>query len=412
MRKLLASVLLLVAPFAHAMPVEMEETPVRDFVRWYSDETGEALAMDPQVDGSLTVYAADVSDAQLPEFFRGVLSSHGYQVVPGNPPTVVPGRPQTFTQELDIPPPEPLSTTVLAFDNIRAGDMAPVVAAYLSSVSGGSIQSVRPQVLPAANALLVSGTDAQLADLAQLLPQFDVAHPQVLIKAVLYETSEGDTFDLGVAMGSASGSDLAGGFNTNALGTSLAVAGGSFGVFDGDVLALAVQALRRDSRATVLSTPQILTLSGQSGRISVGQNVPFVTGRVTGEAASVDNPFQTIEREDVGVSLQVSPVVTASGLVIMDVLTQADSISDSLEASDIITNQRSITTTVQILSGQTVLLGGLVSEDTTETVSGVPGLSSIPGIGRLFESRSTGTSTRKLNVLLQATVLPRLGGAS
>lgn len=417
---LIASMLLLysASSWAWTYPVELIDADIRDFVSWYSAETGETLVVAPSVEGTLTVYAPEVTSEQLPEFFRGVLQSHGYQVMPGNPPVVMPALPGEFSSAVDVEPPEPRSTTLLAFENIRASDMVPVVGAYLSSMSPGS---VAPQVVPAANALLVTGTDQELADLAQLLPQFDVSHPQVLIKAVMYEVNEGDSFDLGVALGRAqggsdivggSGSKIAGGFNTSSLGRSLAVAGGSFGIFDGDVLSVAVQAIQRDSTATVLSTPQVITLSGKQGRISVGQNVPFITGRVTGQGVDIDSPFQTIEREDVGVSLSVSPVVTSSGFVIMDVMTQADSLSQSMEAADVITNQRSIQTTVQILSGQTVLLGGLVSEDTREQVSSVPGLGKLPVIGGLFRSTSTSTEKRQLNVLLQATVLPRVGDPS
>ena len=101
------------------------------------------------------------------------------------------------------------------------------------------------------------------------------------------------------------------------------------------------------------------------------------------------------------------PVVTASGLVIMDITTSADSLTDSLLASDIITNQRQINTTVQIRSGQTLLLGGLSSQDDRSQVSGVPGLSSVPVAGRLFQNESTSTQRTNLHVLLQATVLPR-----
>ncbi|WP_340146985.1 hypothetical protein [Halomonas sp. PA16-9] len=135
--------------------------------------------------------------------------------------------------------------------------------------------------------------------------------------------------------------------------------------------------------------------------------MPFVTGRVTGESADVNSPFQTIERRDVGIRLNVLPVVTASGLVIMDITTSADSLTDSLIASDIITNQRQINTTVQIRSGQTLLLGGLSSQDDRTQVSGVPGLSSIPVAGRLFQNESTSNQRTNLHVLLQATVLPR-----
>ncbi|GAB2782140.1 hypothetical protein GCM10027040_05230 [Halomonas shantousis] len=397
---------------SYAEPIELQHADVRDFVRWYAEKTDTALAIDPAVDGTLTVYAPDVSDAQLPEFFEGVMHAHGYAIVPGNPPTLVPAHPQNdFLQEVDVPT-EPVASRVLPVAHLRAADLAPLVTAFLARSTPGSVTASQAQVLNAANALLVNGPEERLDDLERLLPQFDVIHPQVLIRAILFETTQGDSFDLGVALGSASGSKLAGGFNTNNLGTTLSVPGGSFGIFDGNVLALAINALQRDSQAKVLSTPQILTLSGQAGRISVGQNVPFVTGRVTGEAASVDNPFQTIERRDVGVSLAVTPVVTTSGLVIMDVRTQADSLSDSLEASDIITNQRSITTTVQIQSGQTLLLGGLVSDETSEQTSSVPGVSSLPWIGRLFRNTSTGHDHRKLYVLLQATVLPTQGAAS
>ncbi|MBZ9567676.1 hypothetical protein [Modicisalibacter tunisiensis] len=412
-RSVVGVVLALLSAMAYAVPIEMQDASVRDFVRWYSEKTHTALALDPSVDGTLTVYAPDVADDELPAFFRGVLEAHGYQIVPGEPPTVTPTAPGEFTQALDTGPRTPQTTTILRFDHLRAADVTPLVDAFLNRRTAAAQGNAASQVLPAANALLVNGDEKRIQALQRLLPRIDVTRPQVLIRAILFETNDGDTFDLGVALGRArSGAGLAGGVNTNNLGSSLSTPGGSFGIFDGNVLALAVNALERNSQAKVLSTPQILTLSGKAGRISVGQNVPFVTGRVTGQAASVENPFQTIERRDVGVSLAVTPVVTGAGLVIMDVQTQADSLSDSLEASDIITNQRSITTTVQIRSGQTVLLGGLVSDETSQQTSGVPGLSSLPLIGRLFENTSTSAQHRKLYVLLQATVLPTLEATS
>jgi len=413
MRRLLASLLLCLSPLAMAQPVEMQDAPLRDFVRWYSDQTGQAVAIPADVSGSLTVYAQDVTPDALPDFFEGVLRSNGYQLVPGNPSTVVPLVQQNFLTRIDTPDQgEPLVTRLIGFDNVRASDIAPLVQSYLSSQPGDA-RAVPPEVLAASNALLVRGQAAAIEELEALVPRIDVSAPQLVINAVIFETTVGDTFDLGVALGRGrGGASVAGGVNTNNLGTSLSVPGGSFGIFDGNVLALAVQALQRDTNAKVLSTPQILTRSGHRGRISVGQNVPFVTGRVTGQAASVDNPFQTIERRDVGVSLDVVPVATPSGLIVMDVQTQADSLSDSIEASDIITNQRSIQTTVQIRSGQTLLLGGLVSDNTSGSPSAGPGLSPLPVVGGLFTYRSTSHDRRRLYVLLQATVLPGVGGAS
>lgn len=408
-----------IATGAQAAPIQMQDTDIRDFVRWYVEQTDTPLAIHPTATGTLTVYAPDVPYHQLDEFFQGVLSSHGYTILPGNPPTVAPAsqapQPVGPHDPADAlasvpaltPSEKPQATHLFSFDNVRADDVAPLVTSFLTQNSQDGTTLPRVQVLHASNGLLAKGPEKQLSKLQELLPQVDVAHPQLLIQAVIFETTDGDTFDLGVSLGRATGSSVAGGFNTANLGTSLASSGGTFGIFDGDILAFAINALQRDSRSNVLSTPQILTLSGKRGTISIGQNVPFVTGRVTGESADVNSPFQTIERRDVGIRLNVLPVVTASGLVIMDITTSADSLTDSLLASDIITNQRQINTTVQIRSGQTLLLGGLSSQDDRSQVSGVPGLSSVPIAGRLFQNESTSTQRTNLHVLLQATVLPR-----
>ncbi|MFC7369187.1 secretin N-terminal domain-containing protein [Vreelandella zhaodongensis] len=414
---------------ANATPIQMQDTDIRDFVRWYVEQTDTSLAIHPTATGTLTVYAPDVPDHQLDEFFQGVLSSHGYTIQPGNPPTVAPAsqRPTaSMTQQTPgvsleptkpaatianeptpTPPPAPQATHLFSFDNVRADDIAPLVTSFLTQNAQDGITPPRVQVLHASNAILAKGPEKQLEQLQGFIPQVDVAHPQLLIQAVIFETTDGDTFDLGVALGRATGSRIAGGFNTGSLGTSLASSGATFGIFDGNVLALAINALQRDSSSNVLSTPQILTLSGKRGTISIGQNVPFVTGRVTGESADVNSPFQTIERRDIGIRLNVLPVVTASGLVIMDITTSADSLTDSVLASDIITNQRHINTTVQIRSGQTLLLGGLSSQNDQQQVSGVPGLQSVPVAGRLFQNESNSRQRTNLHVLLQATVLPR-----
>lgn len=392
---------------AIAVPIELQDASIQDVVRWYSQHTGTAIAIDPRVDGTLTAYAPDVPNDQLPDFFRGVLEANGYQLVPGDPPRVAPGEQQdNFMGQLDVPH-TPQASRVLPVQHLRAQDLAPLVTAFLSQTTSGSVSPAKAQVLNASNSLLVSGPEKRLDALERLLPQLDVTRPQVLIRAVLFETTQGDTLDFGVSFGRArSGAGLAGGVNTNKLDTSLASPGGTFGIFDGNVLAVALNALRKDSHADILSTPQVLALSGERGKISVGQNVPFITGRVTGEAASVDSPFQTIERRDVGIRLDVTPVVTPGGLVVMDVFTSSDSIADSLTASDIVTNQRSINTTVQITSGQAVLLGGLISNESREQESSVPGLGDIPLIGRLFRSTSDSHQRTRLYVLLQATVLP------
>jgi len=244
--------------------------------------------------------------------------------------------------------------------------------------------------------------------LTDFITSIDVARQQVLIQSLMFETSVSNGVDLSFAAGSASGGKVAGGFNTSALGTALSTAGGSFGIFNGNVLALSLQAVKNDSNSKVISTPRILTQSGQSGYISVGQNVPFVTGKVTGEAASVNNPFQTIERRDVGVSLKVTPVVMGNSELVLTIDTKADSLSNQTTASDIITNQRQIQTTVQIKDGQTLLLGGLISSNQFDSDRSVPFMSKIPLIGWLFRSHSDSKDDRTMFVLLTAHVIRAL----
>ncbi|WP_250188726.1 secretin N-terminal domain-containing protein [Escherichia coli] len=261
---------------------------------------------------------------------------------------------------------------------------------------------------PGNNSLVVSGSAQVMPALSDFITSIDVAREQVLIQSLMFETSVSNGVDLSFAAGSASGGKVAGGFNTSALGTALSTAGGSFGIFNGNVLALSLQAVQSDSNSKVISTPRILTQSGQSGYISVGQNVPFVTGKVTGEAASVNNPFQTIERRDVGVSLKVTPVVMGNGQLVLTIDTKADSLSNQATASDIITNQRQIQTTVQIKDGQTLLLGGLISSNQFDNDRSVPFMSKIPLIGWLFRSHSDSKDDRTMFVLLTAHVIRAL----
>ena len=224
----------------------------------------------------------------------------------------------------------------------------------------------------------------------------------------MFETSLSEGVDLSFAVGFASGHPVAGGFNTSGLGSALSSSGGSFGIFNGNILAMSVQAVQSNSSSKIISTPHILTQSGQTGYISVGKNVPFITGKVTGEAAGVNNPFQTIERHDVGVSLKVTPIVMGNGHLVLTIDTRADSISNDDKASDIITNQRQIQTTVQIKDDQTLLLGGLIDSSSSNAERSVPFISKIPIIGWLFSSKADSSDQRIMYVLLTAHIIKAL----
>ncbi|WBT56086.1 hypothetical protein [Kosakonia oryzendophytica] len=279
----------------------------------------------------------------------------------------------------------------------------PLVKIFIDSNGGGNVVDYSGN-----NSLVVSASASIMGAMTDFVHSIDVARDQVLIQSLMFETTLTNGIDLSFAAGSASGGKVAGGFNTSSLRSALSTAGGSFGIFNGNILALSLQAVKNDSSSRVLSTPRILTQSGQTGFISVGQNVPFVTGKVTGEAANVNNPFQTIERRDVGVSLKVTPVVMGNGQLALTIDTRADSLSNDTAASDIITNQRQIQTTVQIKDGQTLLLGGLTDSSTVDINRSVPWFENIPVIGWLFRSKSDNSNERTMFVLLTAHIIRQL----
>ncbi|HGG7405524.1 TPA: secretin N-terminal domain-containing protein [Escherichia coli] len=361
---------------------------------------------------------ADVNPTNIDDFFKSVLNANGFVMLSGNPavvslPSKLPSQmvsdsDDSDNQSYDTFPsepsyqPVPVALTVRNFKltKVRSSDVQQLIKIYLDSNGGGNVVDY-----PGNNSLIVSAPDELLPVLSDFINSVDVARDQVLIQSLMFETSLSDGVDLSFAAGSASGHKVAGGFNTSALGSALSTAGGSFGIFDGNVLALSLRAVQSNSRSKVISTPRILTQSGQTGYISVGKNVPFITGKVTGESAGVNNPFQTIERHDVGVSLKVTPVVMGNGQLVLTIDTRADSISNDDQASDIITNQRQIQTTVQIKDGQTLLLGGLIDSSFSNAERSVPVISKIPLIGWIFSSKADSNEQRIMYILLTAHII-------
>ncbi|ECZ1958436.1 general secretion pathway protein GspD [Salmonella enterica] len=403
--------------YVSAETVNLNNSSVRSFVQWYSSKTGKAVIVNPDVKGNVTVFNADVNPTNIDDFFKSVLNANGFVMLSGNPavvslPSKLPSQMvsdsddsyDSFPSELSYQP-APVALTVRNFKltKVRSSDVQQLVKIYLDSNGGGNVVDY-----PGNNSLIVSVSDELLPVLSDFISSVDVARDQVLIQSLMFETSLSDGVDLSFAAGSASGHKVAGGFNTSALGSALSTAGGSFGIFDGNVLALSLRAVQSNSRSKVISTPRILTQSGQTGYISVGKNVPFITGKVTGESAGVNNPFQTIERHDVGVSLKVTPVVMGNGQLVLTIDTRADSISNDDQASDIITNQRQIQTTVQIKDGQTLLLGGLIDSSSSNADRSVPFISKIPVIGWFFRSKADSSEQRIMYVLLTAHIIRTL----
>jgi general secretion pathway protein D len=192
-----------------------------------------------------------------------------------------------------------------------------------------------------------------------------------------------------------------------ALGNGLSLGGGSI-TDDGKInWGLVIQALAADTDTNILSTPSLLTLDNEEAEIIVGQNVPFVTGSFTntgGAGTSVD-PFQTIQREDVGITLKVKPQINEGNAIVLEIEQETSSISESASAADIITDKRSIKTNVLVEDGHVVVLGGLIEDRVSETEQKVPLLGDLPVLGALFRSKGTNHDKQNLMVFIRPAIL-------
>ena len=171
--------------------------------------------------------------------------------------------------------------------------------------------------------------------------------------------------------------------------------------------AILLRALANSSRANILSTPSLLTLDNQEAEIRVARNVPFVTGQYTNQGQNTTNPFQTISREDVGLILKIKPQINEGNSVLLDISQEVSSVEETTTAgaADLITNKRSVTTSVLVEDGQLIALGGLIDENVTQSEQKVPLLGDIPLLGNLFKSRSSSKDRRNLMLFLQPTIL-------
>nr|WP_227431166.1 type II secretion system secretin GspD [Psychrobacter sp. I-STPA6b] len=323
-----------------------------------------------------------------------------------------------------------------ASSTASSGSRASSGSAGSSSVGSGS----RPFSIIAdetQNSVIINAEPELMAEIEEAINQLDTRRAQVLIQAAIVEVSGNDAKQLGVqwALGNAnSGYGVVNFNNVGVSATALAtaaltggassaassIAGALLGMgnvnkdsngntqFYGAVL----QALDSTNSANLLSMPSILTLDNEKASILVGQNVPFVTGSYTTSGSSSNNPFQTIERKDVGINLNVIPHIGENGTVRLEVSQEVSSVvnGSASNASGLVTNKSLINTTILADDQQTIALGGLMRDNTTNGQQKVPGLGDIPFVGRLFRSDNTKTDKSNLIIFLQPTIL-RDGGA-
>jgi general secretion pathway protein D len=288
------------------------------------------------------------------------------------------------------------------------------------------------QADPASNALIISAPDAIFASLKVVIDKLDVRRAQVHVEALIVEMTSDKAAEFGIqwlvahdlntnatqgfgntnfgARGSGT-NIIDGAVNPGSLGQGL-----NLGVVRGQVtipgigtitnLAFLARALENDVKANILSTPNLLTLDNEEAKITIGQNVPFITGQYaqTGTTTTV-TPFQTVERKDVGLTLRIKPQISEGGSVRLQIYQEVSSIQDQTNPSGIITNKRSLESSVVVDDGQIIVIGGLVQDSTANTMQKVPLLGDIPVLGALFRYETRKQTKTNLMVFLRPLVM-------
>ncbi len=312
-----------------------------------------------------------------------------------------------------------------------------------TTTGGGAMPAAAPnsviQAYPPTNSIIITASEPVYRSLRTVIDSLDQRRQQVYVEALIVEVSTGRAAEFGVQWNAGTnvgnGQTVFGGTNfSTTLGSNiLGLAGGlissdplsavgaglNLGLIRGSLkipgtnieipnLQVLARALEGDSGANVLSTPNVLTLDNEEAKIIVGQNVPFITGSFTPTSGSATNPFQTIERRDIGLTLRVTPQVSEAGAVKLKIFQEVSNVTRDkalVQSADIITNKRSLESTVLVDNGQIVVLGGLIQDDQQASIDKVPLLGDIPYIGALFKYETRNRKRTNLMVFLRPVVL-------
>lgn len=327
-------------------------------------------------------------------------------------------------RSLDKPSNLARDTGVVYLHYLKASEVAPILQNVSSSLQkqdkdiGVSNAEISIQANDTTNALIISAPPAIMGTLDSVIERLDIRRAQVLVEAVIVEVSDSKVNELGVQWKTTDtaidSEGVFGGFKSSFKGQNIDTfpgspvqldAGLSFGFYRNGSLRSLIRALSTDDSMNILSTPNLVTLDNEEGKIVVGQNVPFVTGSSTSASNPSTNPFQTIERQDVGITLKIKPQINEGDSVTLDVYQEISSVTNDTSAADIVTNKRSIETRVLVKDQATLVLGGLISDETRDSGDRVPFLAKIPLVGKLFRSDRKEVSKKNLMVFLKPTII-------
>ncbi|WOX05565.1 type II secretion system secretin GspD [Microbulbifer pacificus] len=335
-------------------------------------------------------------------------------------------------ERLDQPLSGEGNTAVVYVQYASAADLKPILEGMSGSIQKTEKDQqvadveVSIQVNEELNALVLTAPPSLLETMKGVIAKLDVRRAQVLIEAIIVEVTEGTGNKLGVKWIAGNNDDVFAGFENDFAETpiidddgnvlseynpfslsplNLARSGLNLGFLTGTDVRVAINAMASENNANILSTPTIMALDNEEAEILVGQNVPFITGEQL-LSGSNNDPFTTIQRQDVGTTLKVTPRVNNNNSVTLEIEQKVENVLPVTgQAADIITSKREIRTKVLIDDGAILVLGGLIEDKVTEINQKVPLLGDIPGIGRLFRNSDKSVDKTNLMVFLRPRIL-------
>ncbi len=347
-------------------------------------------------------------------------------------------RLRALITHLDTPLSSDGGTQVIYLRYATAKDLVEVLESMIPGADESSGVSARIRAHEPTNALVITSTPSLFRTIESVVKQLDIRRAQVQVEAIIAEVAVDTSQELGIQWQAFSSgeSGLFGGTNFQTGGNNILTLSGAAGqagesaqlVLPGQGLnvgyvrgrssllgleileigALA-RALSQDANTNVLSTPSIVTMDNHPANINVGQEVPFISGSFSGQGVTTTdgqiNPFQTIERKEIGIKLNVTPHINEGDQVMLAIEQEVSTLAPSVGAVDLITNKRTISTRVMVPDGAILVLGGLTTEDVQERLEAVPGLGRLPLLGELFKYRSNKNVKRNLMVFIRPTIL-------
>ncbi len=331
-------------------------------------------------------------------------------------------RIRNVVSQLDLPQQRSVSR-VVRLNYADARELAEVVRQSIGASGGEGPAAITVVAEPQSNAILITAPSDRVESMAQSVRALDLRPSQVLIEAVIFEIAAENFADLSVQFGGILNEAIGGGTSfaldgRNSLITLVSAAmagntpnpggGGFLGASDNRTFAALLTAIARERSTRLLSTPAVLTLNNQEAEIVVAQNVPFVTGTfaTVGDSPVPERPFQTIERQDVGLTLRVRPQITEDDTVRMSIAQEVSNLTGTTAAAGgEVTARRSLSTNAIVGNGQVIILGGLIEDSSRTTNERVPGLSNLPVLGALFRGRNVQEGQRVLLIMLRPRVV-------